>query len=153
MKKIGEYTTRGQVSEDETEEGNPQKIELFDGRFDTGYRITDFKIWTSNVLAGTAAAAKLATTDTSPTARSNFFNAHHNDQIAWAVTEMQTDGGHSGGFADSIVDPDNMVIEDLYVYVRCETHETPINYMITMEKYDITDWQGALSMVRNRSQA
>ena len=151
MKKIGEYTARGQVSEDLTEQGIPDKITLFDGRFNTGYRVTDFKIWTSNVLAGTAAAAKLSTSGTSSTARADFFRADKNDQIAWAVTEMTTDGGTSGGFADAIVDFDNLVIEDLYVYVRCETHETPINYMITMEKYEITDWKGALAMARDRA--
>ena len=151
MKKIGEYTARGQVSEDLTEQGIPDKITLFDGRFDTGYRVTDFKIWTSNVLAGTAAAAKLSTSGTSSTARADFFRADKNDQIAWAVTEMTTDGGTSGGFADAIVDFDNLIIEDLYVYVRCETHETPINYMITMEKYEITDWKGALAMARDRA--
>jgi hypothetical protein len=151
MKKIGEYTARGQVSEDLTEDGFPDKITLFDGRFDTGYRVTDFKIWTSNVLSGTAAAAKLSTSGTSSTARADFFRADKNDQIAWAVTEMTTDGGTSGGFADAIVDFDNLVIEDLYVYVRCETHETPINYMITMEKYEITDWKGALAMARDRA--
>ena len=151
MKKIGEYTARGQVSEDLTEQGIPDKITLFDGRFNTGYRVTDFKIWTSNVLAGTAAAAKLSTSGTSSTARADFFRADKNDQIAWAVTEMTTDGGTSGGFADAIVDFDNLVIEDLYVYVRCETHETPINYMITMEKYEISDWKGALAMARDRA--
>ena len=88
MKKIGEYTARGVVSEDETEQGFPDKITLFDGRFDTAYRITGFKIWTSNVLAGTAAAAKLSTSATSSTARTDFFRADENDQIAWAVTEL-----------------------------------------------------------------
>ena len=151
MKKIGEYTARGSVSEDLTEQGLPDKITLFDGRFDTAYRVVDFKIWTSNVLAGTAAAAKLSTSGTSSTARADFFQADATDQLAWAVTEMTTDGGTSGGFADAIIDRDNMVIEDLYVYVRCETHETPINYMITMEKYEITDWKGALTMARDRA--
>ena len=150
MKKIGEYTARGVVSEDETEDGLPQKIFLFDGRFDTGYRVTDFKIWTSNVLAGTAAAGKLSTSATSSTARANFFHADLGDQIAWAVTEMTTDGGTSGGFDDAIVDTDNLVIEDLYVYIRCETHDTPINYMITLEKYEFPDWTGALAMARDR---
>ena len=153
MKKIGEYTARGTVSEDETEDGQPDRITLFDGRFDTGYVVTDFKVWTSNVLAGTAAAAKLSTSGTSNTARSSFFRANRIDEIAWAVTEMTTDGGTSGGFADVIIDPDNLVVEDLYVYVRCETHETPINYLITMEKYEISDWKGALTMAKDRAGA
>ena len=45
-----------------------------------------------------------------------------------------------------------MVIEDLYIWANNAAND-PINYLIKMEKYDITDWQGALTMVRNRSQA
>ena len=45
-----------------------------------------------------------------------------------------------------------MVVEDLYIYVREGGGAAGINYYIEMEKYDITEWQGALSMVRNRSQ-
>ncbi len=41
MKKIGEYTTRGIITSSDTES---HKIQLFDGRFDTGYRVTSFKV-------------------------------------------------------------------------------------------------------------
>ena len=152
MKKIGEYSARGIVSEDQTEDGNPQLITLFDGRFDTAYRITSFKIWPSNVLAGNAACGKLSKNDDGSTARATFFRADDDNQIAWAVTEMTTDGGTSGGFTDTIIDFDNLVVEDLYVYIRCETHETPINYLITMEKYEISEWKGALTMAVDRAQ-
>ena len=40
MKKIGEYTVRGQISD-----GIVEKIILFDGRFDTGYRVTSFVVF------------------------------------------------------------------------------------------------------------
>jgi hypothetical protein len=46
-----------------------------------------------------------------------------------------------------------MIIEDLYLMCVSANDTDDINYMIKMEKYDITDWQGALGMVRNRSQA
>ena len=55
---------------------------------------------------------------------------------------------------NSVVDPDNMIIEDLYFSARFSAADTfRVNYMVTLEKYDISDWQGALTMVRNRSQA
>jgi hypothetical protein len=153
VKKIGEYTARGIVTEAETEAGSPQRIPLFDGRFDTGYRIIDFKIWTSNVLSGSAGAAgKLSKNPDGSTSRDSFFRADDDNQIGWAVTEMTTDAGTAGGFTDLIIDQDNLVIEDLYVYVRAEGNTTPINYMVTMEKYQITDWQGALAMARDRAQ-
>ena len=37
MKKIGEYTAKGIVSEDNTTAGTPQKIPLFDGSFTVSY--------------------------------------------------------------------------------------------------------------------
>ena len=45
MKKISEYTVRGILPEATTEE----MIRLFDGRFDTGFRITEFIVWAQNV--------------------------------------------------------------------------------------------------------
>ena len=45
MRLIGQYTARGIVSEDETFAGNPQKIPLFDGSFETAYRVKEFYIF------------------------------------------------------------------------------------------------------------
>ena len=45
MKKIGEYTVRGRLAAQET-----AKIQLFDGRFDTAYKIKDFKKWNFHFL-------------------------------------------------------------------------------------------------------
>ena len=84
MKKIGSYTTRGIVSEDETEDGQPQKIPLFDGLFTTGYRVTSFKIWSSNILSGAAGCVgKLSKNDNGVSAREDFFRADDDNQIAW----------------------------------------------------------------------
>ena len=60
-------------------------------------------------------------------------------------------GDYTAGLT-SIIDPDNMIIEDLYLVVNAQD-EGNVNYMIQLQKYDISEWQGALSMVRNRSQA
>jgi hypothetical protein len=152
MKKIGEYTARGIVTETETEAGTPQKITLFDGSFQTAYRVTDFKIWSATTLAGSAACVgKLSKNDSGVTAQTNFFRADDDNQIAWAVSEMQSDGAF-GGFTETIIDHDNMIVEDLFVYVRAESATTAVNYLVTMEKYEITDWQGALTMARDKAQ-
>ena len=153
MKKIGEYTVRGQASEDDSEAAPfGIKIPLFDGRFDTGYRVVDFRIWgaTWSNSSNPDVVGKLGTEENLVSSSVNFMNAGDNREIAWA--------GHNGGLdvggtGFSIVDPDNMIIEDLYVYTRAVTDTVPVNYMVKLEKYDITDWQGALGMVRNRSQS
>jgi hypothetical protein len=153
MKKIGTYTARGIVNETETTDGQPQKIPLFDGRFDTAYTVTKFQVWSSNIVNGAAGCVgKLSKNDLGVTAQNGFFRADDNNQIAWAVSEMQSDAGGLGVFDKFIIDRDNLIIEDLYVYVRAEGATTPINYLIEMDKYDITEARGALTMARDRQQ-
>ena len=127
---------------------------MFDGRFDTAYRITDFKIWGSDWSADNNpdAIGKLSKNDDGSTAQASFFRADDDNQIAWAVTGGSVESGHVV-FDDSIVDLDNLVVEDLYVYVRNRGgNALPVNYLVTMEKYEISDWQGALAMARDRAQ-
>ena len=150
MKKIGEYTARGRTDEPTVSDG--QRIILFDGRFDTGYKVVEFKIWSSDY--GTAAdpdvIGKLTTVQSGNNNADGFMDASNNTEIAWAGGS-----GNAESLLDipSIVDPDNLVIEDLFIHARGQTAGVPINYYIRMEKYEFSDSVGALAMVRNRSQA
>ena len=151
MKKIGEYTVKGQTSEDESEGvPGPVQIPLFDGRWDTGYRVVEFSIWagTWSNSSNPDCIGKLATSPNAGTSTVNFMNANDNREIAWAGANGGLD---SGGQTFSIIDPDNMIVEDLYVYARAVTDSTPVNYLVKLEKYDITDWEGALSMAKDRA--
>ena len=76
--------------------------------------------------------------------------ADDDNQIAWAWFGASTDSGGSSSQAP-IIDKDNLIVEDLYVYVRASGDDQEINYMVELEKYEITDWQGALSMARDRA--
>ena len=153
MKKIGQYTARGIIDEPDTTAGNPQKIPLFDGRFDTGYRITGFKIWSSDYSSSSApdVIGKLSKNDDGSTASASFMRADDDNQIAWSTSAGATDAG-GAPFGESIIDRDNMVIEDLYVYARGSAAGTVINYLVEMDKFEISDWQGALAMARDRAQ-
>ena len=144
MKKIGDYTVRGQLPKETTE-----RITLFDGRFDTGYRVVGFQVAPENVATSADAYGKLATTETAGDGDS--WNWEDNEEIAWA--RYSAAGGGTNGLYAEFIDPDNMIIEDLFIHAgSADAADSPLNYMIHMEKYDITDWQGALAMVRNRSQ-
>ena len=152
MKMIGTYTARGILTEVDTEAGNPQKIPLFDGSFETGYKVVEFKIWGSTFSSGSEgdALGKLSKNDDGVTSHTNFLRADDDNQIAWASSQADTDHFIT---APSIVDPDNLVVEDLYVYARTRgTNTNAINYLVVMEKYEIDDWQGALAMARDRAQ-
>ena len=149
MKKIGDYTTRGTLLSDGS---TLNRIILDDGSFETGFRVVEFRIAPNDMDNTTARqfTAKLLTdpdTSTGPN-----WNFDRNDEIGWALFAFD-----ANNFATrdeyTLVDPDNMVIQDLYIL--CDDAigaSTNCNYFIRLEKYDITDWQGALAMVRNKSQ-
>ena len=151
MKQIGTYTTRGKLTEAESEAGEMAKVLLFDGRFDTGYVVTAFHVWgASTGGAGTGdCVGKLCTSDNCETGPGDFFNANDPREIAWGQNSAGTDQGASGGFGESILDRDNFVVEDLYVYVR-SSGANDVNYLIEMEKYETTTWRGALTMASDR---
>lgn len=150
MKLIGQYTARGQIDETETEAGNPTRIILFDGRWDTGFKVTSFKIWSANYSGNTHADAvgKLSTSPNSSTGPTDFMQAQDANEIAWSGTQGSIDGG---GAMFEVLDPDNLIIQDLYVYARHGGASGPVNYLVTMEKYDITDWEGAVAMAKTRA--
>ena len=153
MKKIGEYTARGIVSEDQTTAGNPQKIPLFDGSFKTAYRVTGFRVWGSDISSSSShdCVGKLSKNNDGSTSASSFFRADDDNQIAWAGQNGDVDSVSSN--METVIDRDNMVVEDLYVYARVRAGSgTAINYLVEMDKYEITDWQGALAMARDRAQ-
>ena len=141
MKKIGEYTAKGNIAVSNTT-GASKKIQLFDGRFDTGYRVKEFIVMTNDPMFNNLEfTAKLSTRENGD----RIFNWQHNDQIAWAF-------GEDTVWLKGIVDPDNMIIEDLFIYAAINTSsDININYMIVMEKYEISDWQGALAMASERA--
>ncbi len=152
MKKIGEYTCRGQTNETESTSDDPKRIMLFDGRFDTGYKITAFYAWSGDWSGGTApdTIAKLTTSTGTSTAATVFMDASDQREIAWAGT---SGGLELWGDHNSIIDRDNLVVEDLYVYARAGSADVQINYLIEMDKYDISEWQGALTMAKDAAQS
>ena len=154
MKKIGDYTARGAIRTD----NSINRIILDDGSFTTGYRIVEFRICTADVdntsLRGFA--CKMVTDEgaaLSPSAGINF-NFDNNEEIGWAM--FCWDANSPQNLIEwSLIDPDNLVIQDLFLIADegVSSADVKMNYFIRMEKYEITDWRGALGMVRNRSQA
>ena len=141
MKKIGEYTVRGRLAAQET-----AKIQLFDGRFDTAYKIKDFKISPASMTSGEDAFMYIATKEGIGSVNGQTWDWSNNVEVAWTIL-----GSGASNLFDlvQIIDPDNLIVEDLFI---TNSNQGIANYMITMEKYDITTARGALAMVRNNSQ-
>ena len=141
-KKGGLYVVRGQFLESEY-----PKIHLFDGKYTTGFKIVDFVVCAADPTdAAEDCHAKLSTEEKT----SSTWNWEDVEEIAWASSENRV--ANAPSFGRSIIDPDNLVIEDLYL--RGNTSgDAAINYMITMQKYEFKSWDGAAVLVKNKSQA
>lgn len=147
MKLIGEYTARGQMDG----ENVFNRITLFDGRFDTAYRLVEFRICPRDTKTAANDVAGKVVTDDTALADGALWNWQDNREIAWCSTEVRVSFGPS--FTNELVDPDNLIVEDCYVSYGHVSTDSPVNYFLRFEKYDISDSQGALAMVRARSQA
>ena len=145
MKKIGSYTVRGKISNDAV---GTHRIQLFDGKFNTGYVVTKIDICPGTWASDTADCFLIC--NTQEDTLMNAFNPDwdSNTQIAWAAMSTLTSEELSSAMYN-VVDPDNLIIEDLHIAVR---GDQGTNYMIHMDKYEFNDWRGALGMVRNKSQ-
>jgi len=142
MKKIGKYTMRGRIAAD----SNSNRILLDDGRFDTAFRVINFIIAAKDPNASSGDCnAKLTTEPTTELG----WKWDDQTQIAWAVSEVRVTS--SPVFGRSIIDPDNLIVQDLFIQGE-NAGSADINYLIELEKYDISTFEGALAMVRNKSQ-
>lgn len=148
MKKVGTYTAKGRASHLVEE-----KILLDDGAFNTGYVVTGFMIYPIDFTGGspstTSGIGRLATNSGLPLVRENFIDASINEFVAADAI--------SGGFetvsddSRTFIDPDNLIIQDLFITIL-NAADKDMNYIIQMDKYEFSDWKGALAITRNHSQ-
>ena len=134
------YTTRGKIKA-----GDVERLKLFDGQFDTAYRILDFSIAPQSILSSERCTIKI-TTEEKPHSIDWFWA--DNREVGWAGWNIpiQTRFG-----TYSRIDKDALIVEDLFLDCSADAGEF-VNYMITLEKVNISEWLGALAMVRNSSQ-
>ena len=144
QQKIGDIITmRGQIAENV----NGKELQVYDGRFDTGYKILEFYIAPSDPTASNEIIAKLHTSSTTPSIA--IWNWSDVQEIAWASWGISTSGSGADFF---LLDHDNMIIENLYISSYNTVEAGSLNYYITLQKYKISAWDGALNMVTNLSQ-
>ena len=145
MKLMGSYTARGT-----TVEGTPTRIRVYQGTNKIAYRVIDFKIWSSDYDASSSpdVVGKLSKNGIGVTAAEDFMRADDDNQIAWAASAGSGDGGL--GFGEGpVIDKENLVVDDLYVYGRSSNANALINYLVVMEKYNVDGWRGTLEMARD----
>ena len=144
--KGGTKVIRGQMTT-----GSEEKIQLFDGKFTTGYKVVDFQLMANRPTNGDEASGKLCT---EPKTNYGFQNFSDVEEIAWYnLNTPYSSASNAIGNQHGIIDPDNMVVMDLFVNTYNQEEASLVNYFIVLEKYEFATWDGAGTMVRNRSQA
>ena len=147
MKRVkgGRKVLTGQIIEG-TYNGSENRIQLFDGKFTTGYRSVSFKITPRTPVSPDLVIGKLSTV---PLSTVTVWEWQDVRELAWAKWS-----------ADKYFDEyenlreDNMVIEDLYISTyNSTTDQSAINYEIILDKYEFAAWDGAGILVENLSQA
>ncbi len=73
-------------------------------------------------------------------------------EIAWSWFGSDANASQ-GGQHFSQVDMNQVIVEDVYVYAEEPGGSTTqfTNYYIEFEKVEITDWQGALTMAKDKA--
>lgn len=124
---------------------NVEKVLLFDGSFNTAYKILDFTIVPTDPLASEEISATVNTIETTHT---SIWNWALNTQVAWASygAPISTRFGQY-----SNVDEEAIVVEDLFIDFSGDSGQT-INWELKLEQVSIKDYEAALAMVNARAQ-
>ena len=147
MGKKGRRVLMGQIDTG-TYNGSENRIQLFDGKFTTGYRITSLRVAPESPASTAEFVFKVST---EPKSNIASFNWQDVQEVAWATVMVPL--GYGNGEQTQIRD-DNMAIEDLYISAYTTSASTlKINYELVLEKYEFTSWTGAGFLVENLSQA
>ena len=127
--------------------GTKKRLIVDDGMFTYGYRVVEFHVFGKDLSqTGNGCSGILATSDEG---QLTDFDCSDNRQIAWAGY-AQTDQ-----FAPlnekSIVDPNHIIVTDLFVGATSQA-ASPINYLVVVEPMTLTEQQGIMALVKERSQ-
>lgn len=121
------------------------RIRLFAGDFKRGFRITSFVVAPQDPGAAQEISARLLTEEASHNVNWNWSS---NRQIGWAAWNVPT----NSRFAQfSHIDVNSIVVEDVWLDLSGSA-DTEINWSITFEQVSLTEWEGALALVRGRAQ-
>ena len=133
---------RGQVNP-----GTKKRLIVDDGMFTYGYKVVAFHIFGSDMSSG--AVDCTGTLATSDVGNLEDWNAGDNRQIAWAGYTQST--SYAPLFVKSVVDPNHIIVTDLFVAANSNS-TAPVNYLVVVEPMTLSEQQGIMALVKERSQ-
>jgi len=144
MKATRLRTLRGQLT---VTAGGTAKQQLIvdDGLINVGYKVKEFYMWEDSG-SPTQFGGILSM---QPIIAANDMDASNNSQIGWVWQSNITQGG---GIKEYILDPDHVIVRDLYVTITGASNDN-YNFMIVVEEYAITDDEAIINIIKEGSQS
>lgn len=132
-------TLRGQLTD-----ANVKQLVVDDGRLNHGYIVKEFHVWVDG--GGNEGVYAVLGKEYDMGAGGDAADAR---QIAWAGNAWST-GANLAATSFSVVDPDHVVIRDLYIQ-RINPAD-PCNYLIVLEQKELSNDESILQLIKERSQ-
>jgi hypothetical protein len=107
--------------------------------------VKEFYVWTISQASGDDVDCILSL---SPTVTAEM-DASDNRQIGWA-RETTTAGTRLASM--SIIDPDHVVVQDLWISNLAVTAGDEANYLVILEAKELSDNESVLQLIKERSQ-
>lgn len=139
---MARHTLRGVVNHMDN-----KRLVVDDGILTEGHRITSFIVWPVDPVSTNDCIAVLAK---EYDGTSILMRADDGRQIGWAGFGM--DSTLDAGNSFSILDPDHIVIRDLYIMAQNLGADGRVNYLITLEPVSLTNDEAVLQLIKERSQ-
>lgn len=119
-----------------------RRLIVDDGRFTSGVIVESFRVWNAAVSSGNDVEAVLALNEEACVGANA---AEESGQIGWSFQFIGTNGGLDG----SIIDPDHIVIRDLFIE---NISGAPANYLIVLRPTTISEEEAVLALIKEVSQ-
>lgn len=122
---------------------NVKQLVVDDGQLTQGYVIEEFYVWVDGTGTDGVYAVLGKEYDMRPGG-----DASDSRQIAWAGNGWGS-GGTPTANSFSVIDPDHVVLRDLYIQ---NISNDPCNYLIVLRQKELTDDESILQLIKERSQ-
>jgi hypothetical protein len=127
--------------------GDVIRLIVDDGQFTHGYKVLGFQVLAVDPTSSTADC--VGTLALSPSGADRW-DLSDNRQIAWAGQTMY---GSSSPFPNmATIDPDHIVVRDLWVWGFGTTADPGYQYLVTLEEVTITEDHAVLQLIKEVSQ-
>lgn len=134
MRSMRRRTLRGQLTGNEV-----RRLIIDDGKFTHGHRVTEFYVFPATAADWRDGLVVLCLDDDAHTSA----NADDNREIGWSIFNT------TGRTSSTILSPEHIAVQDLFIQ---SVGTTTFNYVVVIEPISMTESQGILQLIKERSQ-